>query len=128
MNADDEPCGTFDTLLISATDISYDDVFPLARQFHAVAVPAHIDKSTTSLISQLGMVPPWSTFRLAEVKHWGQLPQLIAEQPYLQRCSFLHSSDAHSLAALQQPLHQLEAAERTGEAVFDALWRLQYGE
>ena len=65
MNEEDEPAGTFGTLLISATDISFDDTFALARRFHGVAVPAHIDKSTTSLISQLGMIPPWSTFRLA---------------------------------------------------------------
>lgn len=65
VNTDDEPCGSYPTLLISATDISFTEAFRLARRFHAVAVPAHIDKSSTSLLSQLGMVPPDSTFRIA---------------------------------------------------------------
>lgn len=128
VNADDEPCGTFDTLLISATDISFDDVFTLGRRFHGVAVPAHIDKSSTSLISQLGMVPPWSTFHLAEVQHWGRLDLLRLEHPYLQNCTLINSSDAHSLTALHEPVRFLEAPARTAEAVFDTLWKLQYGQ
>jgi len=127
MNELDEPCGTFPTLLISATDISFDEALRLAPRFRAVAVPAHIDKSSTSVLSQLGAIPPDSTFRLAEVTAPEKVPNLQEAHPHLKKCSFLFDSDAHALDRLQEPVRFLEAEARTGEAVFDALYKLQYG-
>ena len=64
---DDEPCGTFDTLLISATSVSFDQAYDLVKEFHGIMVPAHLDKSSTSLLSNLGMIPTGSKFRIAEL-------------------------------------------------------------
>ena len=66
MNKKDEIIGTVDNLLINATSIAFDDVFSLAGSCHGIAYPAHVDKSSTSLISNLGFVPPGSTFSCAE--------------------------------------------------------------
>lgn len=122
-----EPCGTFDTLLISATDISFDEAFRLAASFHAVAVPAHINKGSTSVLSQLGMIPPEAAFRIAEVQKPEDILSLQERHPILQQCRFLTSSDAHALDQLQEPVHRIEVSARSGEAVFDALWGMQHG-
>lgn len=127
VNDEDEPCGTIDTLLISATDIGFDEAFRLAEEYHAVAMPAHIDKSSTSLLSQLGMIPPESTFRLSEITSMEKLEELKNTHPYLQNCTVFSSSDAHRLDALQEPVRMLQAAEKSGEAVFDMMWSIQYG-
>ena len=66
MDERDEVTGTVKNLLINATSISFDDVFSLAASFHGIAYPAHVDKPSTSLLSNLGFVPPGSTFTCAE--------------------------------------------------------------
>ncbi len=43
-NANDEVIGTIPNLLINATDISFDDVFDLTKDYHGIMIPAHIDK------------------------------------------------------------------------------------
>lgn len=66
MNEKDEVTGTVENLLINAVSVSFDDVFPLVSEYHGIAYPAHVDKTSTSLISNLGFVPPGSTFSCAE--------------------------------------------------------------
>lgn len=118
---DDEPCGTFDTLLISATSISFDQAYDLIRSFNGIMVPAHLDKSSTSLLSNLGMIPVDSRFRIAELRNPGLYDQLKADHPYLEKCHILSSSDAHRLDALKEPQNYIHAEERSAEGIFAAL-------
>ena len=54
----DQISGTEEKLLISATSIPFDQVFDLVSEYHGIMVPAHINKPTTSLLGNLGFVPP----------------------------------------------------------------------
>ncbi len=63
----DLPCGTEEKLLISATTIPFSDVYDLVQRYHGVMVPAHINKPTTSLLKNLGFIPPESKYFCAEV-------------------------------------------------------------
>ena len=47
----DEICGSLPNLLINATSIGFDDVYDAVTQFHGIMIPAHLDKTTTSLLS-----------------------------------------------------------------------------
>lgn len=117
----DEPCGTFDTLLISATSISFDQVFDLVKEYHGIMVPAHIDKSSTSLLSNLGMIPENAKFRIAELRHPERLAELQKQHPYLEKCHILSSSDAHRLDAMHEPVNYIHVEEKTAAGLFDAL-------
>ncbi len=66
MDETDTVTGKVKNLLINATDISFDDAFPLTASYGGIAYPAHMDKTSTSLLSNLGFVPPDSTFSCAE--------------------------------------------------------------
>ncbi|MBO4902951.1 MAG: PHP domain-containing protein [Lachnospiraceae bacterium] len=118
---DDEPCGTFDTLLISATSISFDQVYDLVKEYHGIMVPAHLDKSSTSLLSNLGMIPDNAKFRIAELRHPENLETLKEQHPYLNKCHILTSSDAHRLDAVNEPVHFIHAEEKTAAGLFSAL-------
>ena len=89
MNELDEPVGEEEYLLINATDIGFDDVYDAVTRFHGIMIPAHLDKSTTSLISNLGMIPPDSKFTCAEVRHLEKLHGLMKEHPYLEHCRII---------------------------------------
>lgn len=121
MNEKDEVVGTREHLLINATSVSFDEVFSLAESFHGIAYPAHVDKNTTSLISNLGFVPPESTFTCAEFHDFKNLHRLRREHPYLGHCSVICCSDAHYLEDIHEPQHQIYAASRSREDILRAL-------
>lgn len=112
MNEDDEVTGTIENLLINATDIPFDDVFALTEGYGGIAYPAHIDKTSTSLLSNLGFVPPDSTFTCAEVHDLKNLHKIQKEHPYFLNCNIISSSDAHYLEDIREPQYQLYAESR----------------
>lgn len=112
MNEDDEVTGTIENLLINATDIPFDDVFALTKGYGGIAYPAHIDKTSTSLLSNLGFVPPDSTFTCAEVRDLKNLHKIQKEHPYFLNCNIISSSDAHYLEDIREPQYQLFAESR----------------
>lgn len=107
MNAEDEVTDTIDKLLISATTISFDQVFDLVNSYCGVAYPAHIDKTTTSVLSNLGFIPPDSTFLCAEIHNFKNLHQIQRDHPYFLKCQMLSSSDAHYLNDIHEPEYQI---------------------
>lgn len=107
MDENDQVTGTLEKLLISATDISFDAVDKLTASYHGIAYPAHLDKTSTSLISNLGFVPPDSTFRCAEVHDLKKLHSLKKANPYLENCQIISSSDAHYLGDINEPNYQI---------------------
>ncbi|MBP5250360.1 MAG: PHP domain-containing protein [Lachnospiraceae bacterium] len=121
MNEEDEELGRVEKLLISATDIDFDDVFDLVTSFNGIMIPAHLDKKTTSLISQLGFVPPDSKFKTAELKNMANLHNLRKTNPYLDGCRIITSSDAHYLKDINMPVNTILVEELTPAGVIAAL-------
>ena len=117
----DQICGTIPNLLINSTEISFEGLWELVRSFDGVMFPAHIDKSSTSLLSSLGMIPPDSKFTTAEVKDLKKLHQLKREHPYLEQCRIISNSDAHYLEHIHEPKLTLLAEEKSAEAVIQTL-------
>ena len=107
MNENDEPVGEEEFLLINATEIPFDDVYDTVTSFGGIMIPAHLDKTSTSLISNLGQIPPNSQFTCAEVKNLEKLHGLIREHPYLTHCRIISDSDAHYLEDISEPVHTL---------------------
>lgn len=121
VDSDDNIIGEEELLLIPATEISFDEVSGLVDKYGGIAIPAHIDKSSYSLISNLGFIPPESVFRCAEVKHTGLLDELMEKHPYLKTCNIISDSDAHYLENINEPIHFLEAEGKTAAAILKAL-------
>ena len=108
-------------LLINACSISFDDVYSLVESYGGVMFPAHIDKDTTSLLSNLGFIPPYSEFKTAEVKDLSKLPALKEAHPYLNNCMILNDSDAHYLEHIHEPSFTISVEERSAVGVIEAI-------
>ncbi len=121
MDADDQVTGNVERLLIGATDISFDQVFGLVEAYRGIAYPAHIDKSTTSLLSNLGFVPPDSSFTCVEISTFDHLHQIQKEHPYFLQCKMLSSSDAHYLEDIREPDYQIYARSRAAKDILEGL-------
>lgn len=123
MNENDHVTGTINNLLINASSISFEEAFPLAEAFGGMAYPAHVDKSSTSLLSNLGFIPPDSVFSCAEFHDFRNLHRIRARHSYLNRCNVICCSDAHYLEDIHEPVYQIYARSRRIPDILDALGR-----
>lgn len=108
-------------LLIQATEISFDEVYELTNSYHGVMIPAHIDKNSFSLISNLGFVPENSKFRCIELKSMDEEKKLKEQHPYLKHCKVISNSDAHTLWQMNERVHFLHADSRETRDILKSL-------
>ncbi len=121
LDENDEKIGEVENLLINATTIDFDEVFPAVKKFGGVALPAHIDKKSNSLLSQLGFIPENSDFFCYEVAKKDNLQKHILQHKFLENLKFYTSSDAHYLQDINEPLNFLHADEKSAKAVFKSI-------
>lgn len=120
-NEKDEIIGHEPNLLLANAAIHFEEVFDLTEERGGIMIPAHIDKSANSLISNLGFVPPDSRFLCAELKNLSNLSRLRAENPYLEACQIITNSDAHYLEHIHEPVNFLEASGKRIPDILSAL-------
>jgi PHP family Zn ribbon phosphoesterase len=116
-DSDDRPAGTEPRLLLSATSIGVYEARALLRRFGGLAVPAHVDRDSFSLLSNLGLYDPAMGFSVVEVTPWAPA-SLLPEIPKL------INSDAHRLEDMPDALRTVEIPSRTAPAALDALRKL----
>lgn len=121
MNEADGILGEEEHLLINATNISFEDVFAPVFDLGGIAYPAHVDKNANSLISNLGFVPPDSSFNIAEVHDLSKLEELTKAHTYFKNCKILSSSDAHYLPDINEAKNYLEIDNPTPEGIIEYL-------
>ena len=108
MNENDEVIGEEPYLLINATEITFEESFPLVASYGGLAIPAHVDKDTTSVLSNLGFFPPDLHFPCAEIKDLSKKDDLLAAHPVLQHCHIISDSDAHALETMRDDSYTLD--------------------
>ena len=97
MNSQDKIMGKEKKLLISSCSLSIDDVFSLVRAFGGFCIPAHIDRTAYSIISNLGFIPPSLGIKTVEISKKSSPESIIKKFSYLKNYNFIISSDAHYL-------------------------------
>ncbi len=98
MDENDNVVGTDQRYLINATTISIDNIGSLVDEFGGVAIPAHIDKSTKSIISMLGMVDKSMGFNTFELSK--NAPADFTDTEFSlkdENYKYIYNSDAHYL-------------------------------
>lgn len=89
--------GLNNQLLIGATDISIDSLINTIHHLKGLAIPAHIDRESFSVLGQLGFIDDNSGFDALEISGLTGIKQGRINYANLCRYSFLTSSDAHFL-------------------------------
>lgn len=120
-NGWDEVVGEEEKLLISATDIPFLEVSQLTAQYGGVMIPAHLEKGSNSLLSNLGFIPADSNFRCAELKDISKYSNVAAANPYLNQCKIITNSDAHYLEQIHEPEHFLTVESKSVQDILRAL-------
>lgn len=99
---------TIDKLLISATDITIDEVPSLVFEYSGVCYPAHIDRESNGIISILGDIPPEPGFRCAEFRDGNNTEAYKKNYPIINDYMYISSSDAHRLSDINTDINFFE--------------------
>ena len=84
-------------LLITAADLSLQEVLETVRGLGGICIPAHIDRPAYGLISVLGFVPEGAGIAALEVSPFCDSDALLRQHPELSSWALIRSSDAHTL-------------------------------
>jgi PHP family Zn ribbon phosphoesterase len=117
----DNEVGEEPLLLVLASGVSISDVPALVQQYGGACYPAHIDRASYSVISQLGTIDETMGFRCAEISDRGDPAALAAKYPALQPMRVIRSSDAHYLENMREPVDFLHPEECTARALIEQL-------
>ena len=118
LNEKDEVTGEEHQLLVCASGLSIEQVFSLTANYGGASVPAHIDRSSSSILSNLGFIPPDLPVSALEITAKGRAE---LEQKY---ASFriLTNSDAHYLEDIAEPEFSLDLEEKSIDCFLHYLW------
>lgn len=125
MDSEDNIVSYEDRFLITACAMSVYEVVEEARKYGGVVIPAHIDKTSYSIVSNLGDIPQDLSFKYVEIKN-KSIPEHIKKLGITDRYRVLHNSDAHYLwdisekenyiecdaPDIEEILHNLSSAQR----------------
>jgi PHP family Zn ribbon phosphoesterase len=95
VNEKGEVEGINNQLLIGATDLSLDTLIGYIHQFDRLAIAAHIDRESFSVLSQLGFIDDNSGFDALEITPRTGFDQARIKYKELSQYSFIVSSDSH---------------------------------
>ena len=95
VDENDEIVGEEEYHLLNGIDVDIDGIYEEVHRIGGLFVPAHVNKGTTSLTSQLGFVPPDLRADGLEINFRTTKAETIKKAAYLKRFSFITDSDAH---------------------------------
>lgn len=108
MNEEDEPIYAEPRMLVQSTTLPLDEVVAACRAAGGVPLPAHINRTSNSLLYNLGFVPPEQRFASLEVYH--KLPISGVD---LEKYHIIYNSDAHYLEDISEPVNFISAYEKS---------------
>jgi PHP family Zn ribbon phosphoesterase len=115
-NEHDEVIGEIDIALIMSVDVDLDSMFDMVTAFDGVMVPAHVNKSSNSILANLGFIPPDMPIQCIEIYEKAPVNDRLLGQ-YRR----LYNSDAHYLEAISEPVNFVNLKEKTAIALIDYL-------
>lgn len=115
MNEDDEVIGCEPKLLIQSTALAMNELCSECRALGGVPVPAHINRTSNSLLNNLGFIPPDAHFTSVEV--YRSLP--VPDYAETWRYHVIYSSDAHDLGSIFERDNFIDVESPTVDALLD---------
>lgn len=120
-NSEDKVIDENERMLITATSLSIDKILDLSYNFDGIAYPAHIDRNSYSIISNLGLIPKDLNIKAVEFSKYVVPKDMVFEYKYLERYMSIQSSDAHYLEDIMERLNFIELPDKTINTIIKKL-------
>ena len=117
MDSEDNIIAKEENLLVTATDLDIFEIVNLAKKYNGVAVPAHIDRSSYSVLSNLGFMPPDLDVGCIEITPKNRLKM---ENDY-KNYKILSNSDAHYLENISEPEFFIDVMAKNTQNIVEYL-------
>ena len=117
----DNVIGQEEILLVTASGISTEKVVKKVAEYNGICYPAHIDRSSFSILSNLGTIDEYFGFKCAEIYDILKEDELKKKHPYLEKLKILSDSDAHYLENMRIPQQVVDVPENNINAILDFL-------
>lgn len=117
----DNVIGQEETLLVAASNISTEKVVKKVAEHNGICYPAHIDRSSFSILSNLGTIDDYFGFKCAEIFDIAKEKELKEKHPYLNKLKILSDSDAHYLENMRLPGQFIDVPENNVKTILDFL-------
>lgn len=121
MDENDNIKGYEEHLLLTAVNLSVQDVYCAVRTVQGVVIPAHVDRQSYSILSNLGAVPEELDIKYLEVSKSCSLNDYISKNPQLAKYKFIRSSDAHTLGDILERENFIELEENSINVLLNEL-------
>lgn len=116
---DDEIIGENPRFLSTATNLSLEKVFDFVYDLGGIPIPAHIDRPSYSIISNLGWIPEDIEVSTIEVSRYCE--DYKAYQEKYNHLLVLQNSDAHELGYIYDRHRSIEVKEMRVKAIISRL-------
>ena len=120
MDENDNVTGEEERLLVSATTLDIYETAGFVNNLGGIAVPAHIDRTSYSVISNLGFIPPDINFPCVEIT---EKNRDIFSKDY-KSYNIITDSDAHYLWDISEKARCLEVSNKKIENILQSLCKL----
>ena len=118
MDENDEICGEIDRMLVTASGLDIYTVVAAAKDIGGIAYPAHIDRESYSVLSNLGFIPPDLDISAVEIT---EKSRTALEGEYSNRYNIITSSDAHYLWDISERNHYIEVSDASVRGILNAI-------
>lgn len=118
-NENDEVTGNEEKLLITASTISCAKAVETVKKYGGICYPAHIDRSSFSILSNLGMIDESFGFTCVEIFDMTKERELKEKHPYLKTLKIISDSDAHYLEKMRIPEYNIDVNENSISGIFE---------
>lgn len=120
MDENDEIVGEEKYLLVNATTLDIYEASKAVSDLGGLIIPAHIDRSSYSIISNLGFIPPDINFPCVEISKSASEDFFAAYKNY----NTITNSDAHYLWDIQEKIHFFEIDNKITKNIFETLCKI----
>jgi hypothetical protein len=97
LDADGEPVGFNDRLLVTSTLLSVDEAARRVGELGGLCIPSHVDRPVYSIIANLGFIPPDLGIRGVEISPLVGAREARTRVPGLEGYTLIANGDAHRL-------------------------------
>lgn len=118
LNKEDEVIGEEEKLLVTACQLSAKEIYALVKQVGGIIYPAHIDRTSYSIVSNLGSIPEDMGLSIIEVSYAATIEEYQEKYPHYK---IIQSSDAHYLENLCVSNRYIELSSLSSEELFNEL-------
>lgn len=121
VNEKEEITDEIECLLISGLNQSIEEIERKVHELEGLFIPAHINKTMNSIISQLGFLPPDLNIDALELSQHITKEEFLKKNKYLSKHNFIKSSDAHYIENIGNVWTNFFVEDLTFEEVRKAL-------